>query len=174
MPQMPTNRNDRKAMQRYDADMRRWQRDKEQLEKSNRILRKQVRTATRRAEAAEARGMLKDIAQGVGIRDVGIAIHLYEEACAGKTEDELAKMDETEFFEGLRQTRPYLFGEVVVPATTGTTGGPPGSHTPLTTPAVSAIAGETGKVDAMKMSRAEWSAHQQRRGLRTYAPGTSR
>ena len=114
------------------------------------------RKAERERDAIEARSNLERIAGGVGIKKLSQAILLYEEHCRGKSEDELGKMDEVKFFEGLRSTDPYLFGETVVPATTGTAGAPPGSHVPPPS-ATAAAAGAAGAVDVSKMDKRQYA-----------------
>ena len=74
-------------------------------------------------DAKEAEFRLKQIAMQTGIRDVDYAVHLLTGAIETKSEDDLKSFNETEYFKNLRSSHPYLFGEVAVPATTGTAGG---------------------------------------------------
>lgn len=74
-------------------------------------------------DAKEAEFRLKQIAMQTGIRDVDYAVHLLTGAIETKSEEDLKSFNETEYFKNLRSSHPYLFGEVAVPATTGTAGG---------------------------------------------------
>lgn len=165
-PQLPKNRDDRAAMARYERDVKQWQqkdRDSQAQLANERKLRKR---AERQRDAAEARAQLERIASQAGIVKLGQAIYLFEERHRNMSRDDLAKIDEAAFFQGLRSTDPYLFNEVTVPATTGTSGGPPSAPAvkPPTTPT-------NGMGDAMKMNRTEWQRHQQSRGIRASSTG---
>lgn len=147
--------SDHRAAGPADRRVQQLEREKKQLAEERERERKSRRKAERERDAIEARSNLERIAGGVGIKKLSQAILLYEETCRGKTEDELGKMDEVKFFEGLRATDSYLFGETVVPATTGTSGAPPGSHVPRPS-ATAAAAGDAGTVDVSKMNKAQY------------------
>lgn len=70
-------------------------------------------------DAKEAEMHLRELAVSTGVTDVDYALRLFNREVESKSEAELAKFNEKEFFSGLRATRPYLFGETVRPATTG-------------------------------------------------------
>ena len=167
-PAPPKNRNDHQAMQQYDRDRARWQRENEQKDRRFAESEKRRRRAERERDAIEANAKLERIASGCGIKDTSYAIHLLTQHCQGKTLEELGKFDEKAFFDGLRPAHPYLWGEVVVPATTGTSGVVPGSHVPSPASQAGAI---PGTVDAMKMTAQEFSRHEQTRGIRRVATG---
>jgi hypothetical protein len=147
------------------------ERDRQQLQKQLADEAQRRKKAERRASAAEARANLERIAAGCGVKRIGQAIYLFEEAQRGKTVEELERIDEAKFFEGLRQSDPYLFGEAVIPATTGTTSSPPGARTPPRPAETSTAAGEAGNIDAMAMTDEQFSAHQRKRGIRTVPMG---
>ena len=155
-PAPPRNRNDRQAMANYERDKVKLQRDKEQADARVREEQKRRRRAERERDAIQARSELERIAHQAGVKDADYAITLYERHCQGKTEEELGKMDELAFFKGLRQTHAYIFGETVVPATTGTAGAVPGAHVPPSTAGTAAAAGQAGTVDVNKMNKEQY------------------
>jgi hypothetical protein len=155
-PAPPKNRNDRQAMERYNRDRAQWEKRVQAAELASQNDRKARRKAERERDAIEARSNLERIAAKAGVKDTDYAIHLYTQHCQGKSEDELSKMDEDKFFQGLRQSHAYIFGETVVPATTGTAGNVPGSHVPPSTASTGAAAGAAGNVDVSKMSKEEY------------------
>jgi len=175
-PQPPRDRNDRKAMSDYRRDHARWnqaQRENERLQRELQAERSKRRKAERTAQATEARAELERIAARVGITNTDYAIHLFYQAHQAKSEEELAQVDEAKFFEGLRPRHPYLFSEVVVPATTGTTGPTPGSNGGPPKPRDTAsAAGNQGAIDVRNMSRQEYEQYKAKRGIRSAPTGT--
>lgn len=121
------------------------------------------REALREKEALEARMALERTASRMGIRDLDYAIHLLEREISGKDEQALMDFDDRAFFEGLRGQHPYLWGETVVPATTGnaTTAAPAAPRPNTVTQQTSAAQ----QVDVKKMNRQEYEAHLRSRGL---------
>jgi hypothetical protein len=154
-PQSPAQNQGRRAAGPDDRRVQQLEREKRATDEKLAKEAKARRRAERERDAIEARSNLERIAGGVGIKKLSQAILLYEEHCRGKSEEELGKIDEAKFFEGLRATDPYLFGETVVPATTGTAGAPPGSHVPAPS-ATAAAAGAAGAVDVSKMSKEQY------------------
>lgn len=121
--------------------------------------------ATDRAHALEAEYELKMLATRVGIKDPDYAVTLFVRECQGKSQEDLDKMDEQKFFEGLKETRPHLFAEPVKPANTGTEAGgnappPPGAGK------VKTAAAQAGQFDARKATKEELAAEYKRRGLK--------
>ena len=159
-PAPPKNRNDRQAMAQFEREKAKRQETEHKLLEEQRRRRK----AERARDATEARSNLERIASRCGVKDVDYAIHLYTQACQGKSEEELGKMNEEEFFKGLRQGHAYIFGETVVPATTGTAGVVPGSHVPPSTAGTSAAAGAAGTIDVTKMNKQEYREYKRSRG----------
>lgn len=144
-------------------DVENWRKKTQAAEQQAADERKRRRRAERERDAAQAQANLERIASRVGVKDTDYAIHLYKQHCQGMSEDELSKMDEAKFFEGLRQGHPYIFGETVVPATTGTSGAPPGSHVP---PPVStaAAAGAAGTASVKGMDKRAYNEFKAKRG----------
>jgi hypothetical protein len=170
-PLPPKNRNDRQAMAKYEQEKAKWKRADEQRERVLTIEKQRRRKAENRANAIEAKANLERIAFGCGIRDTDYAITLYLREQEGKSEEELAKLDEKAYFNGLRENHPHLFGEVTVPATTGTTGAVPGSHTAPRSGATAAAAGSAGKVDVMSMTKQQFEVYKRNKGLRSASTG---
>jgi hypothetical protein len=165
------NPQDRKTMQRLEQERAKKAREADEAVKQAKHERRLRRQAEERANAIEADAILDRIAAQCGIQKINQAKLLYREHCAGKTTEELAKMDEAAFFSGLRKTDPYLFGEVTVPATTGTTGPVPGSHAAPRPGATAAAAGAAGKVDVREMTKPEFEAYKRARGIQTASTG---
>ncbi len=138
---------------------------------------RELQTATQRASEAERRAKslqealdskeaemaLREEAVATGVKDVDYTLRLLTRELEGKTDQEMAQFDQRAFFEGLRKTKPYLFGESVHPATTGTgTSTTPGAPRPA---AVQAQAAANGRIDATKMSPADYIELLRKRGL---------
>jgi len=155
---------------KVSRDMRRMERRLEDYETKNADLAKRMqreaiarKRAVQERDALEAEMDIRLAAVREGIKDEKFAMHLLSEKVKGLSEDEIAKFDEVEFFRGLRDSNPYLFGEVKKPATTGNgAGNAPGTPNPG---AVNASAAQGSQVDARKMSREEYLKHLQSRGL---------
>lgn len=161
-----------------DKDVKRWQRENEQLRVKNeqlakdaQVSRRRVRSLSQQINDLEVTSSLKDIAVSCGITEVDFAIDLLKKDARkqtiGKTDEEASKIldayDEVSFFNGLRESRPYLFGEVKRPATTGTgASGEPAA--PSASDAKKAEA-QRGKVDVSKMTRDEYEAYKRSLGL---------
>jgi hypothetical protein len=112
--------------------------------------RKQAEAAKAETDALRAEMQLRTVAAGVGVQDVDYAITLLTRAVEKMTPEQAEKFDERAFFEGLRQSKPLLFGEAVQPATTGVGGG--GAPKPPSPGQVASQAAAQGKVDARKMT----------------------
>jgi hypothetical protein len=124
----------------------------------------------RQLEAQEAESALRIAAIRAGVEDVDYALELCRRDMEDKTEAELVEFDENSFFAiGLRETHPYLYGVVDVPATTGNAGAnaapPPG------TTQVQPEQPGNGAIDAKKMTREEYNDLLRKKGL--LDPGNS-
>jgi hypothetical protein len=125
--------------------------------------RKQLDAAHAEVDAIRAEMHLRTIAAGVGVQDVDYSIMLLTREVEKLTPEQAAQFDERAFFEGLRKTKPLLFGEQVVPATTGVGGGSPPK--PPAPGQVTAAAASNGRVDAKKMNPQEYQALLRSRGI---------
>lgn len=147
----------------------RLQREVQHLTDENANLRKQLarldgkrKDLQQHIDAREAEYALREVAVLQGVKDVDYAIRLFTRAMEDKSEEELARINEADFFKGLRSEHPYIFGEVMRPATTGTgTGGPPA---PKPGEATTTTA-QSNQVDARKMKPEEFRDHLRQRGL---------
>ena len=151
-------------------DQSKWERERDRLIREKDALARRMtqeargRKALQAAlDAKDAEMSLREVAVSKGVRDVDYAVRLLTRHLEGQDESALAAFDEAQYFEGLRATHPYLFGEVVRPATTGTgTGNAP----PPPKPGGAAQAQSQGnQIDAKKMSREEYQEHLRKRGL---------
>lgn len=117
----------------------------------------------RSLEAKEAEMAIRETAMQCGVRDIDYAVSLLARNLDAKSEEELAAFDEKQFFSGLRNTHPYLFGEVARPATTG-----PGvgvQPAPLKPGTVAQATAQNAQVDARKMERQDFEAYLRSKGL---------
>jgi hypothetical protein len=107
-------------------------------------------------QAKDAEIALREIAVRKGVKDVDYALRLLVRENKGKSEEECAQFNEGEFFDGLRDKSPYLFGEIEVPATTGTAGAEnPDAPTPPTADQVSTQVAAGDQFDARTATREE-------------------
>jgi len=146
-----------------DKQMQQLLREREKLAKQFAAEQAQRRKLQRQLEAKEAEFALRETAVGKGVKDVDYAVRLVQRELTGKNEQQMAAFDEAKFFDGLRQTHPYLFGEMVVPATTGTgVGAAPSAPTAAS---VQVAQGAAGKFDARAASREDFYKALRARGL---------
>lgn len=96
---------------------------------------KRRKTSDRKLLAKEAEMEIQLIAVDAGItgkEDLKIALMLLTSNLREKQGEkgfDMSEYSEADFFQGLKERRPHLFGEKIVPATTGTGAG--GEDTPL-------------------------------------------
>jgi hypothetical protein len=119
--------------------------------------------ARQERDAIEAEMIVRETAARKGIKDVDYALRLVTRELAGKTDEDVAKFDEAKFFDGLRETHPYLFGETTKPVTTGNGAG---AAPPTPTPgAAQQSAAQGSQADARKMDQKQYQDHLRARGL---------
>ena len=150
--------NDNKISQRL-------MRENEELKKQNRKIANQLKQKDRLSKAAETRALLTRLAAEKGIKHPEYALIEWQKEVENLSSEALDQFDHGAFFDGLRATKPFLFGEVtasVMPATTGTGIGRPTAPSPV---AVAKAAAEAGKIDAMKMTASEFSDYKRRMGI---------
>lgn len=92
------------------------------------------RDLQRQLDAKDAEMELREEMYTFGVKDVDYGLRLLTRELQGKSEEEIGKFDRKAFFDGIRVAKPYLFGETVAPATTGTGAGG-GEGAPGTPPA---------------------------------------
>lgn len=143
--------------------LQRLQRERERLAKQFAQEQAQRRKLQRTLEAKEAEFAIRESAVAKGAKDVDYVVRLIQRELEGKDEKALAAFDEGKFYDNLRQSRPYLFGETVVPATTGTGVGAAPSAPKAGN--VQAAQGAAGKTDARSMSQDEFQKLMRARGF---------
>jgi hypothetical protein len=146
----------------YERERNQWMKERQAYQRKVADGEKHTRDLKRRLDAKEAEIALREAATVVGIKDADYAQRLLTRHCAKLSPVELKKFDERTFFEGLRETHPYLFGEIVRPATTGTGAGAPASRQPGT---VAKDAAASKQIDVTKMSREEFAEHLRKKGM---------
>ena len=139
-PTKPTERQSIAADSRYKRRYEQSEKARKDTMRKWRASEKRRRDAQRQLAAKEAEMELREVAIQAGIKDVDYSIRLLTRHLHKKTESELAEFNEQEFFTGLRAEQPYLFGESVVPATTGVANADDGAAAPEP--------GETNQIEA--------------------------
>lgn len=145
---------------------RRDRKSQEQLERERRQRIKAERSAKAsqaRLDAEQGRMSLERVATKNGIVDPDYAITLLTRHLEGKSEEELRTFDEAAYFNGLRKTHSYLFGETTVPASTGI-GGNGSPHAPKPHE-VTQQNGQNGALDARTMTQEQYEKHLRSKGL---------
>lgn len=149
-PQNGNRRVDHKTQQNVDRERR-----------QRIVAERKAKEAQSERDAESARFSLERSAWGKGIRDTDYAITLLTRHVENLSDEELGKFDEGTYFDGLRKTHAYLFGETVVPATTGVGGA--GAPTPP--PADQAQrSGAAGQKPVREMNKQEYEAHLRKSG----------
>lgn len=155
--------NEQRAAGKYERKLEQLTRERDKYVHEAQTQTEAVRKLQEELDAKVAEVALREMAVGVGVKDVDYALRLFYREVEGKTEEELTKLDERAFFTGLRQTRPYLFGEAVVPANTGPgTGGAPPAPKPGT---VSSQQARNGQFDARNAKPDDIAARLRQMGL---------
>ncbi len=129
---------------------------------------RKARDLQRRLDAGEARSNLEKAAITAGAKDVDYVVSKMIKTLEGKSAEEVKAFDEGKFFEELKTEQPYLFGETVRPATTGT--GASGAAAGGGKPAAGATGGDgggsgKGPADVKKMNPKEFEEHLRKRGI---------
>ena len=153
----------RRAQAAWEKERTKLVADVEAAKRTAAVNDKRYRQERQKNESLQTEMQLRESAIASGINDVDYAVRLLNRHVEGKSEEELKDFDESKFFTGLREQKPYLFGEVVKPATTGTAGG---TVPPAPKPgAAAATAAKNGQIDARTMSQQEYQEHLRKRGL---------
>jgi hypothetical protein len=161
--QVPTASAAQASSRNEKRELERLQREREAFAKRYAQEQANRRRLQRQLEAKDAEMALRETAVVKGVKDVDYALRLLQRDLEGKDDAELESYDEGAFFDRLRAERPYLFGETVVPATTGTgVGAAPAAPKPGQ---VQQAQGQAGNVDARTLSRQEFEKLLRSRGL---------
>jgi hypothetical protein len=125
--------------------------------------RKELESSRAEVDAIRAEMHLRTIAAGVGVQDVDYSIMLLTREVEKLTPEQAAQFDERAFFEGLRKSKPLLFGETVQPATTGVGGG--GAPKPPQPGQAVSQGVQNGKVDVRKLDAKAYQDLLRARGI---------
>lgn len=156
-------RNDHKAWSRYERERKQFEQRLANYRARLHVESQRRRVAQDELNRHQVRSELEKTAMRAGVVEIDYAVTLLEREIQGKGPKELESFDEAKFFESLREKKPYLFGENVVPATTGTAGGnAPAAPNPGQ---VTQQQAQNGHVDVMKMTKAEYHEHLRKMGL---------
>jgi hypothetical protein len=161
----PQLKQDQKQQEATDKNAAKLARDREREAAQRRAESEQRRRkdAEEAKLAVEAELELTKAAAAVGVKDIDYAMHLLRRHTSRMTEEECKVFDDRAYFEGLHKTHPHVFGEVIVPATTGTgTGNTPPKPTPEQ---VTKQNGGAGKKAVKDMSKQEFHDHLRSMGL---------
>ncbi len=150
-----------------NKDIVRLERERSKARENWRKEEKRRKVAERKLAAKEAEIELRQIAMEQGVKDVDYAIRLMTRSLTGKSKEDLEAFNEAEFFVGLKTDRPYLFGEITIPANTGTGAGDDDTP-PVPKPGeVITKTAESTHFDARTASKEEVDARMRELGLNT-------
>jgi len=123
-PAMPTTPDPKtsKELQRLTDENARLTEERARERKNWRAEERKRREYQRQLDAKDAEMGLREEMYQFGVTDVDYGLRLLTRELEGKSEDEISAFDRKAFFDGVRGQRPYLFGEKVTAATTGTNG----------------------------------------------------
>lgn len=162
-----TRSNGKRNDSRYEKEIARLSRDKTKATEKWRREERKRKELQRKLDAQSAEMELRQVAVQQGCKDVDYAIRLLTREAAKKSPEERAEFDEVEFFKGLKQSKPYLFGEEKVPATTGTGAGSEDTPPEPKPGDVSTSAAGTQQFDARTATPDEVKARLKQLGLKT-------
>lgn len=125
----PTMPPKQKTQQTQDADRLRAenlraQEDKAAERKKWRLENRRNRELQEQLKQKDAEIELREECYRAGVKDVDYVIRLLARELKGKTPEEINVYDRKAFYDRTRKDMPYLYGETVVAATTGTGGEP--------------------------------------------------
>ncbi len=145
--------------------------EKRKLNRARAREEKRNRQLTRQLQDLEATSELKMAAQQAGVQDVDYAVECFRRSIKGMSEDDLKTVDEKTFFgQTLRQTHPHLYGTEERPVNTGAPNAATKSK-PAGANSAKPEGDANGKVDAMKLSPAEYQRRLRERGLQDPSSG---
>jgi len=163
----PSGSGSSKWGKQYEREKQQWQKERGELASKLRHTTRKYSDLEQTYNAAQAEWELQKLAISKGIKDPDYAVRLltrHLESIGGSDPEKLKALnfDDAAYFEKLRESHPYLFGEVVKPVTTGT--GPNGQPVPPKgTNGAPSNPGTT--FDAKKATPEEFRAELARRGL---------
>ena len=122
MPPKPTQKNNTQDADKLRADKLRADEDRAAERKRWKMENRRNRELQAQLQAKDAEIELREECYRAGVKDVDYVIRLLTRELAGKSQEEINAYDRKAFYEKTRREQPYLFGETVVAATTGTGG----------------------------------------------------
>lgn len=157
------SRQERRIQARADRQMEKIMRERDSFAQQKSDLERQLKEARVSLDSKDAEMALRESAVASGLKDVDYGIRLLTRHLEGKTSAELEVFDDKAFFDGLRKDKPYLFGEIVQPANTGT--GVGGAPNPPKPGAAAGAVANGQHPDAKKMNTQEFQEHLRKRNL---------
>jgi hypothetical protein len=141
-----------KEARRLERELQAAQQKAEQAEKRARIAARNEQRLRDRQDERETRQKLQRMAVAAGVKnneaDLEFAIDRLTRHVQGMTEEKIKEFDESKWFaEDLKKVHPYLFGEAVIPANSGSGVNQNSSQRALPT--------QNGVIDAMRMKSEE-------------------
>lgn len=161
----PATAAERERLRKEGKDLRQLERTITERDRYARLYgdaSREAKSAKAAVDELRAEMHLRTLAAQSGIKEIDFAMHLFSKTVDGLKPEEAEKFNESEYFLGLRKSHPYLFGETVQPATTGTGAGAPAAPAPG---AAAGGAAAGAKTDARTMSREEFQKLLRSRGL---------
>jgi len=164
------------ADQRMQRELDRREKTIQETQRKLRLEEKRRKEVQRFADQREVEQSIREQAILAGVQDVDFAVELARREARQivnsvppeKVEEALRAFDERKFFADLKGKRPYLFGEKIVPASTGAETDASTAAPPAPTPGkVTDAAAKSDQVDARKLTRDEFQARLQALGLQT-------
>jgi len=160
------SKQERRAQGRFERMLEKTTRERDNYAQRYKQTEAQMKALQTKLDEKDAEVSLRQTAVEVGLKDVDYGLRLFFRELENMDEAKLETFSERAFFEGLRATKPYLFGETVRPATTGT--GTGGAATAPKPGAVSTTAAQGAQVDVRKMNPKEYEEHMRKRGLNAH------
>jgi hypothetical protein len=164
----------------WDGERAKINAELERAKKDAAVADRKLRQAKRDLQQTQVDMALREAAVLAGVRDVDFAVHQFNRYVdernsqdpdwADKEKASGKDFDLVGWFGGLRKERPYLFGETVVPATTGNGGQKPPAPRPQD---AQTAAGMAGQYDATKASREDNEARLRKLGINPHQPHAS-
>lgn len=169
----PADKKDAKAADKQARESQRLADERSKLRKDWRAAQRSKRDLQRQLDHKDAQMELQKEAYQAGLTDVDYGIRLLTRELAGKSVEEVAKFDRKKFFDDLRAQKPYLFGEKVVPATTGTNGSKGDGSQPATPDASKPVvdAAKGAQFDARTATKEQYEEHLRKLGLNPHVTG---
>lgn len=139
-----------------------------ELENANQLLERKLRRERDEKLALKKDIELSRVAREQGIQDEEYALHMLRKHVRALDPTKAAKVDPAVYFQGLRKTHGFLFGEQVKVEKTPASTSPAAKTTPAAPKAAEVAQSQSneGQVDTTTMSKAEFDAYMAKKGIR--------